>query len=149
MEVGDLEAKAADARAGDEVRIGELRLRFLVTHPGATVFECTIPSGARVPAPHYHRDVDETLYGLTGTLSVTLDGGTRLLQRGDALFIPRGAVHHHENTHAKDAHFLALLTPGAIGRAYFEEIAEVINAPGRPDLAKAKEVMLRHGLAPV
>ena len=146
-----MEARVSQATvaASDELRIGALRLRFLVTHPGATVFECAIPSGAAVPAPHYHRDVDETLYGLAGVLSVTVDGRISLLQPGDALFIPRGAVHHHENAHEGDALFLAVLTPGAIGRAYFEEIAEVINAPGRPEMAKAKRVMLRHGLEPV
>ena len=147
-----MEAKAletVDAPQSGDVRIGELSLRFLVTQPGATVFECVIPSGARVPAPHYHRDVDETLYGLSGALSVIVDGTTHLLQLGDAFFIPRGAVHQHENKHAEDARFLAVLTPGTIGRAYFEEIAQIINAPGRPDMAQVKAVMLRHGLQPV
>lgn len=148
MEAKVLVTKSADERRTDTVRIGELDLRFLITDPGATVFECVIRSGARVPAPHYHRDADETLYGLAGTLTVTLDGGVSLLQPGEAVFIPRGAVHHHENKHTGDARFLAVLTPGTIGRAYFEEIADVINVPGRPDLAKAKEVMLRHGLVP-
>lgn len=149
MEAEVLGSKSADTRQGDHVRIGELDLRFLISHPGATVFECVIPSGARVPAPHYHRDADETLYGLTGSLTVTVDGRESLLLPGEAVFIPRGVVHHHENKHAGDARFLAVLTPGTIGRAYFEEIAEVINVPGRPDLAKAKDVMLRHGLVPV
>ncbi|GGC83039.1 hypothetical protein GCM10010994_46160 [Chelatococcus reniformis] len=40
------------------------------------------------------------------------------------------------------------MTPGTIVRRYFEEIAEVINVPGKPDLDKAKEIMLRHGLVP-
>jgi len=74
MEAKALETK--DALESCDVRIGELSLRFLVTQPGATVFECVIPSGARVPAPHYHRDVDETLYGLSGALSVIVDGTT-------------------------------------------------------------------------
>jgi quercetin dioxygenase-like cupin family protein len=146
-----VEAKALESKDAprSEVRIGELALRFLVTHPGATVFECVIPSRARVPAPHYHREVDETLYGLSGALSVILDGTAHLLQPGEAFFIPRGAVHHHENKHAEDARFLAVLTPGTIGRAYFEEIAQIINAPGRPDMAQVKAVMLHHGLQPV
>ena len=149
MEAKFLMATSAEAPRADTVRIGELDLRFLISDPGATVFECMIPSGARVPAPHFHRDADETLYGLNGTLTVTLGGEARLLQPGEAVFIPRGVVHHHENKHMGDARFLAVLTPGSIGRSYFEEIADVINVPGRPDLAKAKEVMLRHGLVPV
>jgi quercetin dioxygenase-like cupin family protein len=130
------------------VRIDDLELTFLVNDKGATVFECIIPPGARVPAPHYHQEADETLYGLEGVLTVTVDGQKQQLGAGDALFIPRGSVHHHENPHEGKARFLAVLTPGAIERRYFEEMAEVINVPGKPDLAKAKDVMLRHGLVP-
>jgi quercetin dioxygenase-like cupin family protein len=130
------------------LRIGDLELRFLVNDKGATVFECVIPSGARVPAPHYHQEADETLYGLKGIVTITVDGQKQQLGAGDAVFIPRGSVHHHENLHEGSSRFLAVLTPGSIGRRYFEEIAEVINVPGKPDLAKAKEVMLRHGLVP-
>ena len=39
-----------------------------------------------------------------------------------------------------------MLNPGTIGRRYFEEIAQVVNVPGKPDLSKVKEIMLRHGL---
>ena len=42
-----------------------------------------------------------------------------------------------------------VLTPGTIGRDYFEEIAQIVNAPGRPDAAQVEAVMLRHGLQPV
>lgn len=138
-----------DASRPDVVRIGELELRFLVTDPGATVFEFAVPSRARVPVPHYHEVADETLYGLEGILTVTLDGETRELGVGEAIFIPRGSVHHHQNLHEGVSRSLSVLTPGTIGRGYFEEIAAVINAPGKPDLARVKEIMLRHGLVPV
>jgi hypothetical protein len=32
------------------------------------------------------------------------------------------------------------------GRRHFEEIAQVVNVSGKPDLAKVKEIMLRHAL---
>jgi hypothetical protein len=41
-----------------------------------------------------------------------------------------------------------VLTPGAIGRGYFEELAGEVNVSGKPDLAKIKEIMLQHGLVP-
>lgn len=138
-----------EAVADKVVRIGELELTFLVNEKGATVFECVVPPGARVPAPHYHQDADETVYGLEGVMTVTVDGRKQLLGPGEAVFIPRGSVHHHENLHEGRSRTLAVLTPGTIGRRYFEEMAEVINVPGKPDLAKAKEIMLRHGLIPV
>lgn len=137
-----------EASAANIVRIGDLELRFMVTDKGATVFEFIVPAGARVPAPHYHQEADELLYGLEGTVTVTVDSQKRELRAGDTIFIPRGSVHHHENLHEGTARALAVMTPGSIGQGYFEEIAEVINVPGKPDLARAREVMLRHGLVP-
>ncbi len=134
------------------VRIGSLELRFLVdeTQGSASVvmFEFVVPPNARVPAPHHHRDVDEVVYGLEGTLTTTLDGRRHELRTGDSLFLPRGSVHHHENLHPETARALIVLTPGSIGRRYFEEIAAAVNVPGKPDPAKVEEIMLRHGLVP-
>lgn len=138
-----------EVRRQEIVRIGELELRFRVADPGATVFEFIVPPRARVPAPHYHQEADELLYGIEGTLTVSVDGKTQELGAGDTVFIPRGSVHHHENLHDGVSRTLAVMTPGTIGRGYFEEMAEVINVSGKPDLAKAREIMLRHGLVPV
>lgn len=116
--------------------------------PGATAFEFTVPARARVPAAHYHRDADELLDGLEGVLTATVDGHRTEPGGGDAIFIPRGAVHHHENLHAGTARVLAVITPGTISRRYFEEIAEAVNVPGKPDPARVAEIMQRHGLVP-
>ena len=83
-----------------------------------------------------------------GTLTTTIDGREHEVGVGDTVFIPRGSVHHHQNLGEVAARALTVLTPGAIGRRYFEEMAEVINAPGKPDTTKLKEIMLRHGLVP-
>jgi hypothetical protein len=50
--------------------------------------------------------------------------------------------------HDETARALIVLNPGSIGRAYFEEIAEVASGPGKPDPARLKEIMLRYGLVP-
>jgi quercetin dioxygenase-like cupin family protein len=138
--------------ADDVVRIGALELKFLVDERAsggkAVMFEMTVPDGARVPAPHYHRDVDEIVYGLDGTLTMTVDGAVHEVTPGAAVFVPRGAVHGFQNRHAGAARTLAVLTPGSIGRAYFEELAALVNAGGPPDLARVKDIMLRHGLVP-
>lgn len=130
------------------VRIGELELLFKLGQPSATLFEFSVPPRARVPAPHYHQEADEILYGLEGILTVTIDGSTSELKPGNAIFIPRGSIHHHENLHDTLSRSLVVITPGTITRRYFEELAEVINVPGKPDLAKAHEIMERHGLVP-
>lgn len=134
---------------GNTVRVGAMELRFIIDGGQATVFEFTVPSRARVPVPHYHESADELVYGLEGTLTTTVDGTAHELHPGDAIFIPRGAVHHHANPHEAPARALVSITPGTISRRFFEEMAELVNAPDKPDLARGAEIMRRHGLVPV
>jgi uncharacterized cupin superfamily protein len=69
---------------------------------------------------------------------------------GQALCIPRGAVHRFDNNGTVDAKVLCLVSPAVIGPVYFRESAEVIRAAagGPPDRAKMAEIMRRHGLTP-
>ena len=132
------------------VRVGQIEHRFLVDETQGSgelvIFEFTMPPNARVPAPHYHRDVDELVYGLEGTFTSTRDGIKYDIGPGDSLFIARGRVHNHENLTSRKARGLVVMNPGTIGRRYFEEIAQAVNVPGKPDLAKVQAIMLRHGL---
>ncbi len=59
-------------------------------------------------------------------------------------------MHAFENRASGDAKFLAVVTPGVFGRAYFEEVGAVLGATagGPPDRAAIGEVMRRHGLTP-
>ena len=70
--------------------------------------------------------------------------------QGEALFIPRGAVHHFDNTADVDAKALAIVTPGILGPDYFREVAAILDAAGGgpPDLAAIAVVMRRHGVTP-
>jgi quercetin dioxygenase-like cupin family protein len=135
------------------IHVGNLQLHFLLdgedTANGLVMFEFVIPEGAKVPVPHYHKDVDEVIYGLAGITTTTLDGKTIEIGPGDRLFIPKGAVHHHDNRHPGTAKTLVVLTPATIGPAYFKEMSELIRPGVPPDPQKAKEIMLRHGLIPV
>ena len=137
---------------GDVLQIGALELRFLSDETSGSgslvMFEFVIPPNARVPAPHFHKEVDEVVYALQGTTTSTVDGQKHELRSGQSLFVPRGSVHTHENLHSETAKSLVVMTPGTIGRRYFEEVAREVNGPGKPDLARVKEIMLRHGLVP-
>lgn len=141
-----------EAHMGDVVRIGSLELHFLVDETQGSgslvMFEFVVPPSARVPAPHFHKEVDEVIYALEGTTTTTLDGQKHELRAGQSLLIPRGSVHTHENLHGQTARSLVVMTPGSIGRRYFEEVAREVNVAGKPDLARIKEIMLRHGLVP-
>jgi quercetin dioxygenase-like cupin family protein len=134
------------------VRIGALELRFLIDETQGSgnlvMFEMTVPPNSRVPAPHYHREVDEVIYGLEGILTFTLAGERHEVGTGESLLVRRGSVHGFENPHAATARVLSVLTPGSIGRRYFEAIAATVNVPGKPDLKRIKDIMLEHGLVP-
>jgi len=140
----------------EEIRIGELVIRFLLegdeSGGTASLFEFTVPSSARVPVAHSHDAYEETVYGLEGTLSWTVDGDRHEVGPGEVLCIRRGAVHRFENEGEVDARVLAVVTPGRLGPDYFREIAAVVEeakaAGGPPDPARLGEVMLRHGLTP-
>lgn len=135
------------------IQIGQLQLQFLLdgedTNNSLVMFNFSIPEGAKMPIPHYHKDVDEVVYGLEGITTTTLDGKTIEIGAGDHLFIPRDAVHHHDNRPAGTAKSLVVLTPAIIGPAYFVEMSELIKPGVPPDPQKAAEIMVRHGLIPV
>jgi hypothetical protein len=93
---------------------------------------------------------EETIYGLEGALTWTVEGIPTDVGPGEALCIPRGAVHQLENTGDLDAKALAIVTPGILGPDYFRDVAAVLDAAagGPPDLAAIGAVMRRHGLTP-
>ena len=99
---------------------------------------------------HSHDHYEETIFGIDGVLTWTVDGKQIDVGPGQALCIPRGAVHRFDNNTSQDAKVLCLVTPAAIGPQYFREAAEAIDAAagGPPDRAKMVEIMLRHGLTP-
>ncbi len=138
----------------EEIRVGELLIRFLVEGEASggsvAVFEFDVPAGARVAAAHSHDGYEETIYGLEGVLAWTIEEMTTDVAPGEALCIPRGAVHHFDNTHDVDAKALAVVTPGVLGPDYFREVAAILDAAagGPPDLAAVGAVMRRHGLTP-
>ena len=133
---------------GDTVRLGTLELRFLVDESKLVMFEFTIPPGAQVPVRHYHESVDEVIYGLAGTTTTSRNGEKHELRAGQSLVIPRGSVHTHENLHDETAKSLIVMTPGTIGRRYFEEIALALKGPQKPEPARLKAIMERYGLIP-
>jgi quercetin dioxygenase-like cupin family protein len=131
------------------VKIGQLEIRYLmdgtVTGAGVGMFELTVLPGARVPPAHSHRDNEEVVYVLEGTLRYAVDDEVRDLKPGDRMYSPRGSVHAFSNQHDCPARALVILTPD-IGAQYFREVAEVANTPGGPGPARMVEVMSRYGL---
>jgi len=139
----------------DEIRIGPLAVRPRV-EPGESggsvaIHEFDVPAGAVLPLAHSHDNYEETIYGLAGTVTFTIEGTPADIGPGEAVCIPRGAVHSFANTGEIDATALAIVTPGILGGDYFREVAAVVAAAagGPPDVAAMGAVMRRHGLTPV
>lgn len=138
----------------EEIKVGEVAIRFLVegeqSAGSVAVFEFDVPAGARVPVAHSHDGYEETIYGLEGVLTWTVDGTPTDVAAGEALFIPRGTVHHFTNTRDVDGRAIAIVTPGVLGPNFFREVAAVLDAAGGgpPDVAAIGAVMRRHGLTP-
>lgn len=138
----------------EEIKIGQVAVRFLLegkqSGGSLAMFEFDVPAGAKVPVAHSHDGYEETIYGLQGVLTWTVNGQKCEVGPGQALCIPRGAIHRFDNTHAADARMLAVVTPGILGPDFFREAAAVVKAGGGgpPDPAAIAEVMRRHGLTP-
>jgi len=137
----------------ETIIIGPLGIRFLLTgddsNSNMSVFEVLVPAWQKLAAPAHKNDAyEETLYGIEGVLTWTVDGKPIEVGPGQALCIPRGAVHRFDNFGSKDVKQLAVISPAVMGPAYFREAAEVINAAGGgpPDRTKMAEVFRRHGM---
>ena len=141
--------------AAETLEIAGLVLRFLLTGAESnrtlSAFEMTVPAGQRLMAPaHSHDHYEESMYGLAGVLTVTVNGKPFVIGPGQMLCIPRGAVHRFDNAGDQAAKVLCLISPAEQGPQYFREMAEVVRAAagGPPNKAKMMEIMQRHGLTP-
>ena len=138
----------------EEIRLGPRRFgSWWTAPPPAARLPCSssmCPASARLPVAHSHDAYEETIYGLRGVTSWTVEGEVVDIGPGDAIVIPRGAVHRFDNNGDEDATMLAIVTPAVLGPEYFHELAAVVEAAagGPPDPKEIVAVMLRHGLTP-
>jgi quercetin dioxygenase-like cupin family protein len=135
------------------IKVGQIGIRFLLeaadTNGALAMFEFTVPVGAKMPLPHSHERYDETIYGVEGVLTFTVEGKTVDIAPGESCFVPRGAVHGFNNLRQSDVKALAVVTPALLGPDFFKEAAAIVNAGGPPDTKKLNAVMAKHGLVAV
>ena len=137
----------------ETINIGPLSIRFLVTgedsQGSASVFEFRVPIGQKLAAPAHKNDAyEEIVYGIDGVLTWTVNGTPIEVGPGQALCIPRGAIHRFDNLGSKDVQQLVVISPAIMGPAYFREAAELIHAAAGapPDREKMMDVFRRHGM---
>ncbi len=139
----------------ETIELGALAIHFLITaedsNGSIAAFELTVRGGGKLPAPtHSHVHYEETIYGIEGSMTWTVDGTEIEVGPGQALCIPRGAVHRFDNPGSHNAKTLCVITPGKLGPQYFRETREAMATAsgGPPDRAHMVEIMRRHGLEP-
>ena len=140
--------------SAETIEMKVLTVKFLVTgddsNGSVATFELSVAASQRLPGPaHSHDHYEETIYGTEGVLTWTVDGTPIDVGPGQALCIPRGAVHRFDNNGPADAKALCVITPAAIGPEYFREVAAIVKtSAGPPDPVTIAEIMKRHGLTP-
>jgi mannose-6-phosphate isomerase-like protein (cupin superfamily) len=134
------------------IYIRGLSITFLLsrheTDGACDAFELTVPAQRYLFVPHRHRDFDETILGVDGIVTWTVDGKTIKIGPGDQLFIPRGVLHGYANHQPFPARMLSIFTPGLVGPEFFRDMADVLNLEGPPNIAEISKVMNRYGVIP-
>jgi len=112
-----MQQRTARVNVSEEtIQIGQVRIRFLLTgndsNGSVSVFEFFVPAGQKLAAPAHKNDAyEEMLYGIEGVLTWTVDGTPVEVGPGQALCIPRGAVHRFDNFGGEDVKQLAVISP--------------------------------------
>jgi quercetin dioxygenase-like cupin family protein len=107
-----------------------------------SVIEQHVPPGKGSP-PHTVRE-DKTFYILQGAFTLARDGETIAARVGDAVFIPRGAVHNFTNSGGEEGRLIAILTPGGHER-FLRAMAEA-GPTLREHPEQLKAIAAEHGV---
>lgn len=91
------------------------------------------PAQTPGPPPHHHEDAAEFFHIISGSLEVFVDGERTVLNAGDSINVPVGAVHTFGNATDEDCHWFTAFSPRGF-EAFFEEFgfpSEEANARER------------------
>jgi quercetin dioxygenase-like cupin family protein len=139
----------------EAISFGPVAVRILVAGSDSSdtlsQFEVLIDAGAGLPAPPHSNDTyEETIYGVDGTSTWTVDGTPFDVGPGQALCIRRGEVHRFANNTDQPARALVAITPAVLGAEYFRATAAELRAAagGPPDRVKLLEIMRRNSMTP-
>lgn len=83
------------------------------------LIEATCPPGGG-PAPHIHRNSDETFYMISGELEFLQGDRVLTAGAGDVVFIKRGDTHRFHNPGIQPARMVFVYTPGGPETLFIE-----------------------------
>jgi mannose-6-phosphate isomerase-like protein (cupin superfamily) len=145
------------AEAVEAVALGPNRVEFLLgSSDTGGAYSLTAWTMAPLPAPgppvHIHRDADETIAVVAGTLRCEIGERAVTAGPGAVVLVPKGTPHTLANVGPEPARFLVILAPPGF-EGYWREVAALLGTmQGAPDPAtlltlQAKYHMESGGLA--
>lgn len=94
---------------------------------------------------HQHQEADEVLFVLEGTGFGTLGDARMPVEKGSAIYIPKGVWHGVENPDSELLLLWVVAPPGI--EAFFREVASVPGAPPRQlTREQSNEIAQKHGI---
>ena len=107
----------------------------------------SLPPHREGPPMHIHVAEDEEGTVQSGTLSAVINGRQLTKGAGEAVLIPRGAVHRWWNSGDEPLEFDGYVKPVVDLDRFLQAIFEIVNAgpEGRPPLFYIAHAALRHG----
>ncbi len=94
---------------------------------------------------HRHLRETKTFYAVEGSLTVQIGSEVFIATPGASILVPAGTMHTMWNETERRVRFLAVVAPGGVER-YYEEVAAVVPARGRPDIDAVLAASGRHGI---
>jgi mannose-6-phosphate isomerase-like protein (cupin superfamily) len=90
-------------------------IRPLIDRTTSPITQCSLaeellPPGCAV-TPHYHRDLEEIYYIVSGFGLMTVGENSREVSAGDAVYIPRGHRHSLKNTGSEPIKLILVCGP--------------------------------------
>ena len=92
-----------------------------------SLFEATTQPGAG-PPPHVHHREDESFYVLEGEYEFLVDGHALKAEVGSLIYVPKGALHTHENVGEGLGRMLLTQTPGGLYELFFEKAGRTVDS---------------------
>ena len=132
--------KALENRYKNKIVYGDEPIDFKLlssdTEDRLSVFISSNNAKGFGPPLHVHQTFDEFFCVLDGTFIYQLDDEMLTLNTGDTIFIPRKVKHTFNCISDKPGSLLVAITPGKGMENFFEEMGQLINVKGMPDMVK-------------
>lgn len=109
-----------------------------------SLIEIALQPGGFGPAPHVHREEDESFYVLEGELDLRVGDVSVRGTPGAFVFVPRGTAHSFANVGSTIGRLLAAHLPALDG--FFTDLAQLAEGAAQPDKDAISAVMATWGM---